>query len=110
MLNSIIMKKILFSLLLMSLFSFVVSAQKVESDDIEMKFNTAGDTLIIHILDKNVSEFDIFVYKSSEEVKLDVHTRQNPIFINISDWTRGIYHIKIDYNLVTQFRNIEIFE
>jgi len=106
----IIMKKIFFSLVLLSIFSLAASAQKVEADDIEMKFNTEGDTLIIHILDKDVVEFDIFIYKTFEEVKLDVHTRQNPIYINISDWKRGVYHIKIDYNLITQFRNIEIFE
>lgn len=104
------MKKIFLTLFIISAFSCLVSAQKSDPDEIEMKFNTAGDTLIIYILDKSVTEFDIFIYRSSEEVKLDVHTRQNPIYINISDWKRGIYHIKIDYNLVTQFRNIEIFE
>lgn len=90
--------------------SFFASAQKTEPDDIDLKFNTGGDTLIIHILDKNVKEFDLFIYASSEEVKVDAHPKENPVHIPIANWRRGIYHIKIDYGFITQFRNIEIFE
>ncbi len=90
-----------------ALFSF---GQSSDIDDIELKFNTAGDTLLIHILDKECKDYDLFIYMSTDDVKVNVHTTENPYRVSISDWKRGIYHIKVDYNFITQFRNIEIFE
>jgi hypothetical protein len=104
------MKKALFTLFVCFLVSISSFGQRADGDDIDLKFNTAGDTLIIHILDKQVKDYDLFIYMSTDEVKVNTHTTENPIHVPIAEWRRGIYHIKIDYNFVTQFRNVEIFE
>jgi hypothetical protein len=108
------MKKIIFclfiSIILLVKISYSQTIENKEGDEIELKFNPTGDTLSVNILNKDMKEFDIFIYKSYDEIKLNLKgTKENPMLIPISEWDRGMYHFKIDYNYITQFRNIEIF-
>lgn len=93
--------------------SIQVLAQKQDKltfDEIHMLLSPKNDTLFIKILDPTVKDFDLFIYLSVEDVKVNTNIKGNSCAINIGDWKRGLYHIKIDYNYITQFRNFEIYE
>ena len=34
----------------------------------------------------------------------------NPVTVDITGWEPGVYHIKVDYAHITQFRHYEILE
>jgi len=80
-------------------------------DEIELTLSSDGNILTIKVLVEHINSFELFLYKSYEEVKISgIETGSNPYAIDVSDWTKGIYHLKIDYDYVTQFRHIEIFD
>lgn len=107
------MKNFVVFIVFVCVIAFNSQAQKTNTqpiDDIELRFSPNNDTMYIKILDPSAKEFDLFIYLSAEKVKVNTHVKGNFYAVNIKDWERGLYHIKIDYNYVTQFRNIEIFE
>lgn len=105
------MKKVLHLLCFAVLFtagSSVASAQKVE-DEIEIK--TEGTKITIKINDPKAAKYDLLIYKTYEEIMYDEYgLTQNPISIDITGWLPAVYHIKIDYGFVTQFRHYEVLK
>lgn len=105
------MKSIVFILFVaFTLTSQFANAQKqaaANEDDIILKSD--GKTLTITITDPQAKKFELLIYKSYEEIMFDqTDLTTNPIMINVSDWKPGVYHLKIDYNRVTQFRHYEV--
>lgn len=83
--------------------------ENVVIDDI--KISCDGKTLTVQINDERATEYELLIYKTYEDIKLnELHATTNPYKIDISDWEPAIYHIKIDYHGVTQFRHYEIIK
>lgn len=83
--------------------------ENVVTDDI--KISCDGKTLTIQINDERATEYELLIYKTYEDIKIDeLNATVNPYKTDISDWEPGIYHIKIDYARVTQFRHYEIIK
>ena len=82
-------------------------AQEIVVDDIQI--TSDGKSITIKIDDPKASKYDLLIYKTYEEIKVnDYNVTKNPITIDISSWEPAIYHIKIDYARVTQFRHYEV--
>ena len=89
---------------------FIVgSAYSQEQVVDDIKILSDGKTLTIKIEDPKATKFDIVVYKTYEDIKLDQEdVTQNPLSIDISTWEPAVYHIKIDYaQPVSSLRNFE---
>lgn len=70
-----------------------------------------GKTLTIQINDPKAAKYDLLIYKTYEEIMINEYgITKNPITIDISKWEPAIYHIKIDYDLITQFRHYEVMD
>ncbi len=105
------MKKIIFLSLLFFGIAFSLQAQTPFDAEIndEVLIEVKGDYLKIFIDDKAMEEYDLLIYKTYEDIKLNIRDlKENPYTVNIKDWEPAVYHIKIDYNLVTQFRHIRL--
>lgn len=97
------------ALTLASQLSRAQSPVATNEDDIILKSD--GKNLTITITDPQTKKFDLLIYKSYEEIMFDqTDLTSNPIMIDISTWKPGIYHLKIDYNRVTQFRHYEVIK
>lgn len=84
-------------------------AQENVVDDIQI--TSDGKTLTIKIDDSKATKFDLLIYKTYEEIKLNEYgLTKNPVTIDISNWEPAIYHIKVDYALITQFRHYEVMK
>ena len=82
-------------------------AQENVVDDIQI--TSDGKSITIKIDDPKASKYDLLIYKTYEEIKVnDYNVTKNPITIAISSWEPAISHIKIDYARVTQFRHYEV--
>ncbi len=93
----------------MMLFSGMLLAQENIVDDIQIISD--GKTLTIKIDDPKAKTFDLLIYKTYEEIMLNEYgLTKNPITIDISKWDPAVYHIKIDYDLITQFRHYEVMK
>jgi len=93
----------------MILVSCAAYAQEKVVDDIQIKSD--GKTLTIQIDDPKATTYDLLIYKTYEDIKLNEYgLTKNPITIDISKWEPAIYHIKVDYALVTQFRHYEVLK
>lgn len=93
----------------MVLVSCAAYAQEKVVDDIQIKSD--GKTLTIQIDDPKATTYDLLIYKNYEDIKLNEYgLTKNPITIDISKWEPAVYHIKVDYALVTQFRHYEVLK
>ncbi|MPM40342.1 hypothetical protein SDC9_86982 [bioreactor metagenome] len=93
----------------MILVSYATNAQEKVVDDIQIKSD--GKTLTIQIDDPKATTYDLLIYKTYEDIKLNEYgLTKNPITIDISKWEPAVYHIKVDYALVTQFRHYEVLK
>lgn len=93
----------------MILVSCAAYAQEKVVDDIQIKSD--GKTLTIQIDDPKATTYDLLIYKTYEDIKLNEYgLTKNPITIDISKWEPAVYHIKVDYALVTQFRHYEVLK
>jgi hypothetical protein len=81
-------------------------AQEVVDDII---ITSDGKTITIKINDPRAVKFDLLIYKTYEEIMMNEYgITKNPITVDISKWNPAIYHIKVDYDLITQFRHYEV--
>lgn len=104
------MKKILFLVYAM-VFALPSFAQLDMEIQDEIKIVSDGNKLTITIDDDRADVYDLLIYKSYEEIMMNEYElKQNPITIDITGWEPGVYHIKIDYAHITQFRHYEILE
>jgi len=105
------MKRI-FILFVFSVFIGVnVNAQSINDavidDDVRLDVN--GNYLTIFVDEENLETYDLLIYRTFEDVKLNIRdVSKNPYKVDITGWESAVYHIKVDYNLVTQFRHIEL--
>ncbi|MBN2728057.1 MAG: DUF3244 domain-containing protein [Bacteroidales bacterium] len=77
----------------------------------EIKIQTNDNKLVITIDDDRSDVYDLLIYKSYEEIMMNEYKlTKNPITVDIAGWEPGVYHIKIDYAHVTQFRHYEILD
>jgi len=84
-------------------------AQENVVDDIQI--TSDGKTLTIKIDDPKASTYDLLIYKTYEDIKMNEYkVTKNPITIDISTWEPAIYHIKVDYAMITQFRHYEVMK
>lgn len=91
------------------LLSGALVAQENIVDDIIV--TSDGKTLTIKIEDPRAVKFDLLIYKTYEEIMMNEYgLTKNPVTIDISKWEPAIYHIKVDYDLVTQFRHYEVMK
>ncbi|PKP01873.1 MAG: hypothetical protein CVU11_13810 [Bacteroidetes bacterium HGW-Bacteroidetes-6] len=83
-------------------------AQEVVDDII---ITSDGKTLTIKIDDPRAVKYDLLIYKTYEEIMINEYgITKNPITVDISKWDPAIYHIKVDYDLITQFRHYEVMD
>ncbi len=83
-------------------------AQEVVDDII---ITSDGKTITIKINDPRAVKFDLLIYKTYEEIMMNEYgITKNPITVDISKWDPAIYHIKVDYDLITQFRHYEVMD
>ena len=91
---------------------FVASAafsQEQVVDDVHI--SSDGKTLTIKIDDPKAVKYDLLIYKTYEDMKINEYdVTKNPVTIDISDWEPAVYHIKIDYARITQFRHYEVLK
>ncbi|HPS84016.1 MAG TPA: hypothetical protein PLA88_06855 [Bacteroidales bacterium] len=84
-------------------------SQEQVVDDIQI--SSDGKTLTIEIDDPKAVKFDLLIYKTYEDIKINEYgVTKNPVTIDISTWEPAIYHIKIDYARITQFRHYEVLK
>lgn len=104
------MKKIFLPFLFV-LFAIPSFAQLDMEIQDEIIIKSDGNKLSITIDDKRAEKFDLLIYKSYEEIMMNEYAlSKSPVVIDISGWDPGVYHIKIDYAHITQFRHYEIIE
>ncbi len=105
------MKKI-FVLFVLSLFVGIsVNAQSINDAaiDDDVRLDVDENYLTIFIDEDKLETYDLLIYRTFEDVKLnELSITKNPYKVDISGWESAVYHIKVDYNLVTQFRHIEL--
>lgn len=105
------MKKI-FVLFVLSLFVCIsVNAQSINDAviDDDVRLDVDENYLTIFIDEEELDTYDLLIYRTFEDVKLNkLAVTKNPYKVDISNWESAVYHIKVDYNLVTQFRHIEL--
>lgn len=98
-----------FAFIAMLFISGAAVAQENIVDDIQI--TSDGKTLTVKIDDPRAVKFDLLIYKTYEEIMLNEYgVTKNPITIDISKWDPAIYHIKVDYDLITQFRHYEVMK
>ncbi|PLW92937.1 MAG: hypothetical protein C0592_08270 [Marinilabiliales bacterium] len=77
----------------------------------EIKIETDGNKITITIEDDRAGVYDLLIYKSYEEIMMNEYElTDNPVTVDITGWEPGVYHIKVDYAHITQFRHYEILE
>ncbi len=105
------MKKTLLLLVLSIFVGISVNAQSVNDAiiDDDVRLDVDENYLTIFIDEDELETYDLLIYRTFEDVKLNkLAITKNPFKVDISDWESAVYHIKVDYNLVTQFRHIEL--
>lgn len=89
------------------IFSLTSIAQEEIKDEISITLE--GDKISISIDDERATTYDLLIYKTYEEIMMNEYgLTKNPVTVDISGWAPAIYHIKIDYAHVTQFRHYEV--
>lgn len=100
--------KNIFSIILV-FFALSSFAQKATDTKDEVIITKDGTKLSIFVNDEKAEKFDILIYETFENVKVNVlATSQNPYIVDIKDWEPALYQIKIDYPLISQFRHYEV--
>ena len=98
-----------FVFIVMIFASCAAFSQEQVVDDIQV--NSDGKTLTIKIDDPKAVKYDLLIYKTYEDIKINEYgVTKNPFTIDISTWEPAIYHIKVDYALITQFRHYEVLK
>lgn len=89
------------------IFSLTSFAQEEIKDEITIILD--GDKITISIDDERAATYDLLIYKTYEEIMMNEYgLTENPVTVDISAWVPAVYHIKIDYAHVTQFRHYEV--
>ncbi len=104
------MKKIFLPIMILFFAMSSFAQLDMEIQD-EIIITTDGNTLTVKIDDDRADVYDLLIYKSYEEIMMNEYgIKENPTTVDITGWEEGIYHIKVDYAHVTQFRHYEILE
>ena len=96
--------KYLFLLSLAFGFSIASMAQNQRYFDNDIKIWTHNDSLYINFNDSTIKSGEVLIYKSYESIKINSNFNKTPIQISIKNWEHSWYHIKLDYGLISQFR------